>query len=340
MGCADDIFDDDRTDNVLGVFEESSLLSTDQDVMLFSTLSSASILGSESSIQSVSDAGYLFESDKPKIEVDMEKANSYLLMMENMLADGGPIVMSEEASDRDEYDKMMVVSVKDLAGNVSQYTIYYSIIEEVTSYTDSDLDGRTEPTYPDYDEETVSGNGNHKNKAEDYFKNHHYGRDYDDEIKYQINALAIIEGVEYRVIGNKEVEIDDNEVETETSFRIILDDYNYVRIEQEIEDDETEYKYTIYKNGHKQSSLKFETDIEYGVNVVKLTSEENGNRETYKFIKEADKTIIKYDGNGYSYTLIVTSKIDEVTGEIVYEYKAKEKEYNWEYRKEHHNKKD
>lgn len=346
-------------------------LKTDQSVMLFSTLSSANALNQNlSGVTALSDIQPIFKDHQvEEAPIDMEKANSYLMMMENMLADGGPVIVSETASDREGYDVMMSISVKDLAGNISTYTIYYSIVvegedvlpevpgeevlpevpgeevvpeEEVTpeeqeiayKHQGKDHGDFESDNDRDYPSDYPSDNKHHNHdKAEDQFKNHHHG-DNEEEIEYDLNALAIIDGVEYEVIGKKEVEVDDNETEVEIEFIVKLDDANYVKVEQEIEDNEVEYKYVVYQNGKKQSSLTFETEEENGKTHIKLTTTENGYKETYKFIKEIDRTIIKYQGNGYSYTLVVTSKLDAETNELVYEYKVKEKEFNWEYRKD------
>lgn len=334
---------------------EVAALNTDQNVMLFSTLSSASVLSSESStVSSLSNVGAYFGGENKDVEIDMEKANSYLLMMENILADGGPIVSSEMASDREGYEMMMVITVKDLAGNVSAYTIYYSIlvdgeviVPEVNSNSSSEevvkepayRKGWDDDDHDDDDDDDRYDDDKRKDheKAWNQFKHH----DYDEqEISYDINALAVFNGVEYKVIGKKEVETEDNETEVEMEFIVKLDEGNYVRIEQETENDEIEYKYVVYQNGKKQLSMSFESEVENGATVIKLTTDEKGYKETYKFIKGDNKTIIKYSGNGYSYTLYVTSKLDEVTGELVYEYKEYEKEFKWEYRRGHKHNRD
>ena len=352
-----------NADTLSNDVEEESIanLSTDQDVLLFSTLSSASVLSNSLSTVNTLSTSLLSSKvfgenkEKEEIEVDMEKANQYLLMMENLLSDGGPIVSNEGVSDREGYDTMMVISVKNLAGNVSTYTIYYSIItdEEETpvvpeeSVEETPVEGETtndevptvsarhrddEKTEDHYDERTEA---EHHEKVKDHFKNHHYHEKDEEEFTYEINALAVIDGVEYEVMGKKEVESDDDGEEVEIKFVVKLDDRNYVRIEQELEDDSIEYQYSVYKDGRKFSTMKFESEEENGATVAKITTNENGYIETYKFFKGEDKTIIKYSGNGYSYTLFVTSVVDEETGEIVYDYKVKEKEFNWSYKKGH-----
>lgn len=322
VGCADSAAKSSKQN---GDDTSVAALNTDQNVMIFSTLSSASVLSQNmTTVSSLTDLKPIFKEDAL---VDMEKANSYLLMMETLLSNGGPIVVSEDDSDREGYDLMMLISVKDLAGNVSEYTIYYSVIVEGLS-TAGYKHGKDNQDFE-------SDNNRHQNnhdKVEEYFKNHKYGHD-EEEIKYDIKALAIIDGVEYQVRGSKEVEIDDFEEEIEVEFTVKLDENNYVKIEQETENDEVEYQYTIYKNGKKFSSLSFEKEEENGATHIKISTTENGYKEIYKFIKGKDLTTIKYEGNGYSYTLFVTSNIDPETNEVVYEFKVKEKDFSWKLNK-------
>lgn len=338
---------------------EVASLKTDQNVMVFSTLSSVTALGGDVT-SSLSDDDFIFGGKD--VEIDMEKANGYLLMMENILADGGPIVSSEGASDREGYDLMMTVSVKDLAGNTSTYTIYYSIIidetdlpaEEVSpeetpedSVTDPALKGHwgyhgghddesDEDKEPgkNHDEEHDDDYEKYHDKAHDQFKHHHH-EDKEDEVEYAINALAVIDGVEYEVFGKKEVETEEDGEEVEIKFIVKLDEENYVSIEQEIEEGEVEYKYSIYKNGRRVSSLSFESEEENGKTFVKLsTTNAEGERESYKFIKDKDVTIIKYETRGYKYTLIVTAS-EDAEGNVVYDYKVKEKEgFSWNHKRE------
>ena len=333
-------------------------LSTDQNVMIFSTLSGATALDGES-ISMVRENDFIF--GNKEVEIDMDKANGYLLMMENMLAEGGPVITSESASDREGYDLMMTITVKDLAGNTSVYTIYYSIVVDETDVpTEEVLPEETPSEEVPTEEETAPLKGgwgyhedhndrehddedkNHDNKdyekyhdkAHDQFK-HHNHFDKEDEVEYEINALAVIDGVEYEVFGKKEVETEEDGEEVEIKFVIKLDENNFVSVEQEIEEDEVEYQYNVYKNGRKVSSLNFESEEENGVSHIKLTTtNENGERETYKFIKGEETTVIKYESRGYKYTLVVTNTVDE-EGNVVYDYKVMEKDFAWKYHKNH-----
>jgi hypothetical protein len=262
---------------------------------------------------------------------------------------------------------MMTITVNDLAGNSSTYTIYYSIIvegaitpdapalpegseEDVPSQDEvldeptidvvepaarghwDNKDDRDDREHDEKDREEKEYKEHH-DKAHDQFKNHHY-EDKEDEMTYGINALAIIDGVEYEVFGKKDVETEEDGEEVEIKFVVRLNEENFVTIEQEIEENEVEYKYEVFKNGRRDSSLSFKSEEEDGKTFIKLTTTSlDGERETYKFTKGEDVTIIKYESKGYSYTLIVKASVD-AEGNIVYDYKVKEKEgFNWNHKR-------
>lgn len=332
---------------------EVAALKTDENILVFSTLSSASTLKEEVVSALNGDASF---GQKEELEIDMDKANEYLLMMENILADGGPIVSNETASDREGYDLMMTITVKGLAGNVSVYTIYYSIIIDEAELPSEELPEQpsTEETLPEegteseVKEPSLRGHWGYKDedddkkdhkyndyhdKAHDQFK-HHY-EDKENAVEYAIDALAVIDGVEYEVFGKKEVETEEDGEEVEIKFVVKLDDDNYVSVEQEFEGTEVEYEYTVFQNRRKVSTLKFKSEEEDGKTCIKLTTtNEQNEKEIYKFIKDAGKTIIKYETRGYSYTLIVTSSVDE-EGNTVYDYIVKEKDFKWQFCKNH-----
>lgn len=338
--------------NTNSPLKEVAALNTDQNVLIFSTLSSANVLSEVVTPTSMSAMSVLEET--PEIEIDMDKANKYLLMMENILAEGGPVVSTETESDLEDYDTMMVITFKDLAGNVSSYTIYYSIIIDEQIATDEEVlegenseEANTEETTDNSRERSFKkGHDDDRHdderefdekheKAEEQFKHHHHHEDNEEEVEYQIDALAVIEGVSYEVFAKKEVETDEDETEVEITFIIKLDEANYIKIEQEIEENEVEYKYSIYKDGYKTNSMTFKSEEENGHTYIKLTTNDNGVKETYKFYKSENRIVIKYESKGYFYTLYVTSKLDETTNEIVYDYKVKEKEFDWKYHKSH-----
>lgn len=126
--------------------------------------------------------------------------------------------------------------------------------------------------------------------------------DDDDEVNIELSGIVIMDNVTYVMNGKKEVEDDESEME----FKISLDEENYVIIEQEFENDETEFGYSQYHNGKKI----YETSIEYEL-------DKNGKIEfEFEEKTQESKTKLKYefitkkDGNKY---IIIKEKNHEVT---------------------------
>lgn len=270
--------------------------SNDKNFFGFSALTSAIALGDNSqSLLSTSESSSLINlSTDVNTEVDMEKVNSYLQMMEMMFTDNGPILLSEEASDREEYETKLNFSAKDLAGNVTAYTLY--INQELLN----------DEVHSDHEED------------DDHEEN---------EQEYRLTGIAVINDVEYEIKGKKEIE--NNEFEME--IKITLDSDNYVVISQESEDNELEYEYLIFKDGKKFSKLEFE--VEDGKEIeLEFRTTENGYRETYHFKKENNEIKIKYSTDTTSYTIKAKASVDPETGETVYTYKVKETNKEFKYK--------
>ncbi len=145
---------------------------------------------------------------------------------------------------------------------------------------------------------------------------------FENEKEYRLDGLVILDGVEYSMVGEQEEE--DNE--SEFSFKIAIDNKNYVVIEQETERNESEFSYTAYKNGIKV----FETETEYEVNIngnveleFEIYDKENSVYKKYKYEffdrngEEFAKVMIK-DGNNF--TLFTTVKIITTADGIKYEF--------------------
>ncbi len=265
-------------------------VNSDINTLAFTSLSSASILSNESTAIEAKNIRRLATSNTT--EPDMTKVNEYLQMMESMFADNGPLLVDEVESDRTEYAIKMEFTSKDLSGKETKYVLYLN--QELEVEIDDDDD--------------------------DLFE--------EQEKEYRLTGIAVIEGVEYTLIGEKESE--DGEAELE--IKISLDKSNYVIIEQEIERDEVELKYQIVKNGKKFSTVSFEVENAKEFE-ASFTTTENGYKETYRFYKDGKKTMIKYISPELVYTIIVKSYQDSETGEIIYEYKVSENDKTYKFEK-------
>ena len=120
-------------------------------------------------------------------------------------------------------------------------------------------------------------------------------KDYDDGIleverEERLDGIITLDGTTYKMIGNKSTEGDEEEV----TFKIMIDNSNYVVIEQETESNEKEFEYTTYQNGRKvyESSVSYEVDRNGRVE-LEFELEENGTKLEYKYEF--------YEANGNSY---------------------------------------
>ncbi len=104
----------------------------------------------------------------------------------------------------------------------------------------------------------------------------------ENEKEYRLNGLVIFDEVEYTMTGEQEVE----DGETEYTFKILIDNDNYVVIEQESERNETEFEYTAYKGGRKVFSTAVEYEVDRKGNVemeYELFDRQNGVSRKYKY---------------------------------------------------------
>lgn len=290
---------------------ERDLLNNTQDVFGFEAMTSINLLDSmDSNTQtqiSYSQDDYTisslgFTSDVSEEEID--EINKYLGIMEQMLAEGDPINVVEETSDKVEYENKMVISTKDLNLNTYTYILYFNEVS-----LNEELD---------------------EEESEDVEEN-------DDEIESTLEGIMLVGDKEYVVTGKKELEEDEMKVE----FTSKIDDENWVKVTQKTENEESKFEYSISENGIiTKTEIKFET--EENETMMKLKFIDGDNKSEYKFKTEVedDKQLIKIDIKDESRTLQVKVflVVDSVTGEVTYEYRVKDS--NKTFNKERNNPQD
>lgn len=303
-------------------------ITSDENVLALGFVTSTNVLSTTSTLNlsgtnNTSNQLLLSQSEE---EIDMDEVNTYLQMMESLLVDDGPVNIETLESDKEGYEFKMIFSALDLAGVKHSYTIYFNqtLIEEIED-DDDDCDFECEEKHEHSKDHDSRNKHQHGNKKPDF----------DDDTEYQLEGIAIYDDLEYIIKGIKEVEDD----ELELKLVIKLDDANYVSINQEIENNETEYSYDVYNNHRKTFSISLEVDnnTEYEVKVKTIN---NGVNETYMFKKDTtNNTIhIKYHSEGNVYHLTVKGFVDSDTGETVYEYKVSESNKQYHYHKGHKHK--
>lgn len=155
-------------------------------------------------------------------------------------------------SDRAEYDEMMKISYSGLNGS-TKYEMHYNKM-----------------LVPDFDDD---------DRWED-----------EEEEEYAIEGVLVIDGMEYPVQGVREIERERNEYESETQFRVTLENGRSVWVEQsessEKDEHELEYSYLIRENGRVVERSSFSFEEEKGETELEMIAERNGKRESFSFEKE------------------------------------------------------
>lgn len=174
----------------------------------------------------------------------------------------------------------------DLADYQKMYTI-----------STSDLDGNTS-SYRFYFNELIIADED-DNDADEV----------DNEPEFHLSGIVINNDVTYKMEGKKEIE----EGEFEVEFKIMIDELNYVVVEQEIEDNEEEYKYTSYTDGKK--TLEYELEFEVNKNKVEVEFKEKSGTSKKKTKFES----VEKDGKKEVKISIEENKIKEHYLILIYE---------------------
>lgn len=174
----------------------------------------------------------------------------------------------------------------DLADYQKMYTI-----------STSDLDGNTS-SYRFYFNELIIADEDDNDDDE-----------VDNEQEFHLSGIVINNDVTYKMEGKKEIE----EGEFEVEFKIMIDELNYVVVEQEIEDNEEEYKYTGYTDGKK--TLEYELEFEVNKNKVEVEFKEKSGTSKKKTKFES----VEKDGKKEVKISIEENKIKEHYLILIYE---------------------
>lgn len=108
------------------------------------------------------------------------------------------------------------------------------------------------------------------------------------EVSTKLEGIMIVSGDVFDVYGEREFETEGNESETSIEFttKSKTNPNNFIKISQEVENNEVEFEYEIYKDGIKVSESEFEVEQEKNHTVVELEfKNSNQNKATYKLIK-------------------------------------------------------
>lgn len=178
--------------------------------------------------------------------------DGYMGLVDSFLNGNGYSVEVTDSS-RAEYDEMMKISYSGLNGS-TKYEMHYNKM-----------------LIPDFDDD------DRWEKEE-------------EEEEYALKGVLVIDGMEYPVQGVREIERERGEYESETEFRVTLEDGRSVWVEQsessEKDEHELEYSYLIRENGRVVERSSFSFEEEKGETELKMITEKNGKRESFSFEKE------------------------------------------------------
>lgn len=211
----------------------------------------------------------------------IESLNTYLPTIESALK-GESLLTNTEVMESDDpnYQIKQVISYTDINMQTSTITMYYN----ETIIEDNDWDDDDD----DWDDE--------------------------QEQESRIEGVILVDGVSYRMRGEKELEGDEYEV----NFRYILDETSYILVEQEIERGETEFAYSLVQNGREV----YEYSLEIEGNEVSLEMESGRSEYEMNFF------LITLDGknligcrleNDHEKETIFFEKIVSPEGQVTYQ---------------------
>ena len=226
---------------------------------------------------------------------EVDELNQYMLLVESILSEGG-FQITEETSDREGYAIKTTVTYTDMLGEKVAYSMYY----DQTLIEDDDDDD-----------------------------------DDDDEIEedFNIEGIMIIEGNEYEIRGESSREIEGDESENETEFVVFFDRAagSYMKVEHSFEQErnemEQEYEYSVYENRKLVEKSVFEYEQEKDEEEIlfrlwKTEKDDSVFNKVFYFERENDKDeiTIRTGEPGNMKTYKVTISADEDGSNYIYEY--------------------
>ena len=190
------------------------------------------------------------------------------------------------------------------------------VIEDALSYNPLDVNVM-DSDREEYDKKLEATLTDINGKNEKYILYYNYSLSHEEkdegvvEKTYSLKGLAYVSDVEYQINGVFEEEIEGSKKEQETEIKVSLDDKNYVLISQEIEDSETEYSFSLFKNGVMEE--EYEIEIEDRRNHIAISIQEERNNEEFEIEFYKSKTT---SNNVIGVKVKINNKV--IKGEIVF----------------------
>ena len=142
----------------------------------------------------------------------------------------------------------------------------------------------------------------------------------DEEEKESVIEGILVEGERtYAVRGGKELEDGEYEIE----FKAFLDKNNYIKVKQEIEDDESEFKYSVFRDGRLSRSMSLSYEKEGGETELKLSVFSEGKSTVFKFKEDEGKLKVTLIKDGIKNRYRIETRVDKEGNTVIEFYQWK-----------------
>ena len=137
----------------------------------------------------------------------------------------------------------------------------------------------------------------------------------------------VIEGQDYEICGEREIETEYNESESKTEFRVNLGQSRYMTVEHktETDGDETEFEYScsITENGVTVEKSEFSVEEERNETEVEMKYYKDGAVKMFSFDKEmhnGKEVVCMTVRNGSEIKRYIVKSMPDENGNTSYEY--------------------
>ena len=212
-------------------------------------------------------------------ETTVTDVKTYLLMFEDMLTGGVPKITESAVDPTTDVEYADYATKLSITVGEETYTMYYT--EHAKNNADKVVD------------------------------------DDDEEIETTLNGVIVYGTEKYIVIGEKEIDPNDNEIEIKFTTKSAENPTDYIIVEQEIERNEISYEYTIVENGREVSKkeVEYETDRN-GRFKVEFEIEVNGVEKEVEVTAIDDNSFrVEYEQDGMQDLEMTVTKVAEEIGE-------------------------
>ncbi len=247
-----------------------------------------------STMLSGSGSGITMLASAPSATFSQEEKDEFIrnLNIAQATLGNGAIKQEVKPSDREEYSTFYTITATDITGETKTYSFYYNEVNDPANVSEN--------------EENVD-------------------EDEEDEQEIHIVGIVVLDGVEYTLTGDKEIEGSGKDQEVEIKFNIKMDESKYVIIEQEMEEGEQEFSYSLYENGKlvSKSEVEYEQEEDGEIELTFSTRTKTSKMEySYEFVttEEGKFVEIKFKATAQANKKALIKILENELGEVTYEF--------------------